>query len=300
MILYFNQGGKLTVVKEKVFNLERDIQKIFEENLIEIMAYEVVKSEFSVKDRRIDTLAFDNQNNAFIIIEYKRDKNNSVFDQGMTYLSLMLENKADFIVAYNESLNRSLKLKEIEWDQTRVVFVSTSFTDIQIRATNFKDIAIELWEITQYDNNIIAINPIKKTPSAESIKPIARRSNVLKNVSKEIKVYTEQDHLIKASESTVELYEKFKTAILNLQSGIEIEPKKVYIAFKKTKNILYIVVQNKSLKILILAGNGELNDTKKIGQDATKERWGNGSYKILVKDDSNLEYIMSLIRQVIE
>jgi hypothetical protein len=47
-------------------------------------------------------LAYDPQACAFIIIEYKRDKNISVVDQGFTYLSLMLENKADFIVEYNE------------------------------------------------------------------------------------------------------------------------------------------------------------------------------------------------------
>jgi hypothetical protein len=51
-------------------------------------------------------LAYDAQACAFIIIEYKRDKNISVVDQGFTYLSLMLENKADFIVEYNESLKR--------------------------------------------------------------------------------------------------------------------------------------------------------------------------------------------------
>jgi RecB family endonuclease NucS len=58
----------------------------------------LVRSEFAIKSRRIDTLAFDETSKAFIIIEYKRDKNISVIDQGFTYLGLMLENKADFIV----------------------------------------------------------------------------------------------------------------------------------------------------------------------------------------------------------
>ena len=34
----------------------------------------MVKSEFSIKGKRIDTLAYDSQSNAFTIIEYKRDK----------------------------------------------------------------------------------------------------------------------------------------------------------------------------------------------------------------------------------
>ncbi len=89
--------------------LEKDIQNLFENNLSALTGFELVRSEFSIKNKRIDTLAYDPKAKAFIIIEYKRDKNTSVVDQGFTYLSLMLENKSDFIVEYNERLNKSLK-----------------------------------------------------------------------------------------------------------------------------------------------------------------------------------------------
>ena len=103
MILYAHQSGKLREVKETPLKLEKDIQKIFENNLVDIMGIEFVKRKFTIKNKRIDTLAFDTQAWAFIIIEYKRDKNMSVIDQGFSYLSLMLENKAEFIIEYNES-----------------------------------------------------------------------------------------------------------------------------------------------------------------------------------------------------
>ncbi len=89
MTLYTHQAGELKAIKEKPFKLEKDIQQVFEKNLGTIMGLELVKSEFSIKNRRIDTLAYDPEAHAFIIIEYKRDKNYSVVDQGFTYLSLM-------------------------------------------------------------------------------------------------------------------------------------------------------------------------------------------------------------------
>lgn len=101
MALYNLTNGKLQEVKEKPFRLEKDIQTLFETNLMDIMGLMMVKSEFVIKNKRIDTLAFDAQNKAFVIIEYKRDKNFSVIDQGFAYLSLMLENKSDFILEYN-------------------------------------------------------------------------------------------------------------------------------------------------------------------------------------------------------
>lgn len=301
MILYSNQVGKLTEIKENPFRLEKDIQKVFEANIFSIMGLELVKSEFTIKNKRIDTLAFDKQNGAFIIIEYKRDKNISVVDQGFTYLSLMLENKADFIVEYNESLKQNLKREDVDWSQTRVAFVSTNFTDNQIQATNFKDIAIELWEIKQFDNDTVIISPIKKSNAAESIKPLTQNKEALKKVTEEIKVYTEEDHIDKASETTSELYEKFKNAILNLADGIEVIPKKHYIAFKKGSNITDISILKKSLKIFINAKTGQLDDPKKIAQDVSSiGHWGNGDYQVQIENDNDMEYIMSLIKQAIK
>ena len=301
MALYINQTGKLKEVKEKPFKLEKDIQKVFEANLYSIMGLELVKSEFTIKNKRIDTLAYDAQACAFIIIEYKRDKNISVVDQGFTYLSLMLENKADFIVEYNESLKRNLKREDVDWSQTRVAFVSPSFTENQIQATNFKDIAIELWEVKQFENDTLAINPIKKSVAAESIKPITQQTQSLKNITAEIKVYTEQDHIEKASDLTAELYEKFKAAILNLTDGIEVKPQKFYIAFKKGKNVTDIAILKKSLKIFINVKAGLLDDPKKLAQDVSNiGHWGNGDYQIQVEDDKDLEYIMSLVKQAIQ
>ncbi len=85
----------------------------------------------------------------------------------------------------------------MDWSQTRVVFVSTRFTENQRLATNFKDIAIELWELKRFENDTVSITPIKKSKSAESIKPITQQNKELKTVQDEIKVYNEERSLVK-------------------------------------------------------------------------------------------------------
>lgn len=302
MALYTNQTGKLKEVKEKPFKLEKDIQKVFEENLSAIMGLVLVKSEFTIKNKRIDTLAYDPQACAFIIIEYKRDKNNSVVDQGFTYLSLMLENKADFIVEYNESLRQNMKREDVDWSQTRVAFVSTNFTENQVQATNFKDIAIELWEVKQFENDTIIINPIKKSNAAESIKPLTQNKEALKKVTEEIKVYTEEEHIQKTTELIAELYQKFRQGVIQLADDIEIKPKKMEIGFRKDSKVFTdICILKNSLKIWINLKKGKLDDPKKLAEDVSeKGHWGNGDYQIQVETDKDLEYIMSLIKQAIK
>lgn len=98
-------------------------------NLFEL---DLVKSEFELHGFRIDTLAFDEESRAFVIIEYKKDRNFSVVDQSMAYLNLMLNNKADFILEYNESSNSShnLKREQVDWSQSRIISFHRSLQNI--------------------------------------------------------------------------------------------------------------------------------------------------------------------------
>lgn len=297
-----NADNNLTIIKEKPFKLEHDIQCIFEQNLEPIMGLQLVKSECSVKNKRFDTLAFDPQNKAFVIIEYKRERNISVFDQGVTYLNLMLQYRELFIVEYNESLHRNLKRTDVDWSQTRVIFVSSDFTENQIEATNFKDFPIELLQVKRYENDTIVITPIQKSKTAESIKQITgKNTEAIKIITETIKTYTEEDLLKGKPDTVIELYERFKTAIFNLTDGIEIKPQKFYIAFKKENhNLTDIEIQSSGLKLTINVKYDHLDDSKKLTRNISKiGHLGNGDYEIKVTDDENLEYIMSLIKQAI-
>lgn len=301
MFVLSQNKNQLSELKEKPFKLEKEIQLLFENNMEILTGLKYIKSEFTIKNSRIDTLAFDIESKAFVIIEYKRERNYSIIDQGVSYLNLMLEYKADFIVEYNETQKHSIKRNEVDWSQSRIIFVSPFFTEFQKQSSNFKDLAIELWEIKRYENNSLIINPIKKSKSAPSIKQIqSDRNSKISRVTNAIKVFTEEDHLDHKSEEVKELYEMYKNAILNLPANIEIEPKKLYIAFKKDKNIADIVLLKKGLKIFINKKSGELDDPKKLTRDVSKVgHWGNGDYELIVEDTHNLEYIMSLIKQAL-
>lgn len=300
MQIYNIQNNRLIELEEKTFKLERDIQNLFENNLQTVMGLKLICSERTIKNRRIDTLAFDEQANAFVIIEYKRDRNSSVFDQGITYLQLMLQNKADFVLELSNLQKRFITKEDIDWTQSRVAFVSPSFSDIQIQATDFKDFAVELWEVKRFDKDTLSINQIKKSRTAESIKPLAQQDKELKKITDEIVVYDENYHFDNSSEEMVELYEKFRNAILNLSDGIEIKPQKFYIAFKKDTNIVDIALLKKTLKIWINAKLGDLEDAKNLARNVSDVgHRGNGDYEITVDSDADLEYIMSLVKQVL-
>lgn len=302
MQLYHQQKGTLLGLKEKPFKLEKDIQKLFESNIEQITSFKFVRTEFSLKNVRFDTLAFDEESKSFVIIEYKRDRNYSVVDQGVSYLNLMLEYKADFIIEYNESCNKKLKRDDVDWSQSKVIFVAPSFTSFQKQSSNFKDLPIELWEIKQFENDIIVINPIKKSSSAPSIKQVQSSPNntEISNVVKEIVVYDEDRFLQNKSDDIIELYNIYKEAILNLAPNIEALPLKWVMMFKTDRKFAYIEIQKKNLKLWVNLKRGQLDDSKGLARDVSSVgHAGNGDYELTITDTENLEYIMSLVKQAL-
>jgi|LakMenEpi03Aug12_release.lakeMendotaPanAssembly.Ray.scaffolds.fasta_scaffold13359_10 predicted transport protein len=291
---------KLKPVSNIKFDLEKEIQVLFEKNLEELFNLQFVKSEFSIKNFRIDTLGYDNENKSFVIIEYKKDRNFSVIDQGYTYMSLMLNNKSDFILEYNENCGGILKRDDIDWTQSKVIFVSPHFTEYQKHSINFKDVPFELWEVKKYENSMIGLVQ-HKTTSDESISSISDdKSNVVNQVSREVKVYTEEYHFkknIRRDEKVVDLYNELKDRILNL-GEVEIIPRKEYIGFRKKRPFCDVVFYTDHLRILVNLKKGQLDDPKNLTKDMSSQgHWGNGDYELRLSPNDELDYVMFLITQ---
>ena len=131
----------------------------------------------------------------------------------------------------------TLKRTDVEWSQSRVLFVAPEFTKYQQYAIGFKDFGIQLWEIRKYKNGIVTFNEVQSPFNKESIATITKSNPVARRVSEEIKVYTEDDHLSKVDDNMKELYMDFKSAILSLGKDIELRPKKFYIAFRRKQGL---------------------------------------------------------------
>ena len=301
MFLYnLTIGDKLEGIKEIPFKKEIELHKLCESNLENIFGLKFVRREFAFNNFRLDTLAFDESSKAFVIIEYKNTSSFSVIDQGYAYLSLLLNNKAEFILEYNENCNTTLKRDDVDWSQSRVIFVSPAFNNYQKESINFKDLPFELWEVKKFSNNTVYFNSIKPSKTSESIKTITKSNEQADIVNKEVKVYTEEDHFSNSSEEIIDLYNKIREFILSLNHSITIKAKKLEIGFLYNNKIMIdIHLQKRALKLWLNTKIGTIDDSRNISKDMSNTgHWGNGDYEIQIADDEELEYIFSLIKQV--
>ncbi len=301
MPIYKQNGNKLLSVKEKKIDLEKTVQNLTEINLSEVFGLSFVCSEYPLNNLRIDTLAFDDELKSFVIIEYKKDRSFSVIDQGYAYLALLLNNKADFVLEYNEKCKKNLRKDEIDWSQSKVIFVANSFTKYQQEAMGFQDLPIELWEVKQYEDNLILFNELRASEKSESIKTVAKGKNV-EVVSREIKQYSVEDHLKPQWKETRAIFETLSQRVLDIDQKFEMYAVKSYIGFKINEKVIFSVRPQTSLVRIELyrVEPKDLNDPEKrtVYQKRSFEFYNKHVSEFDIKTEDDIDYAMMLIKQV--
>lgn len=312
MILYDNKKGVLKDVDIKPFKKEIEIQRLVEENCETIFQLDFIITELTVGNYRVDSLCFDHENNSFVIIEYKKGNSYSVIDQGYTYLQLLLNNKSDFVLVLSHHLNKVLKIENINWSGSKILFVSQSYNSYQKDSVNFKNLPFELWEIKRYSNESVLLN--KHTSSSkESIDSLSNISSksLVSNVSKEVRVVDEDVHIGKCDEDLKILWDDLKSRMDDLE-GVDLIVKNNYINWVYLgKNICYFIFRKSSIVLELGRGNVNpdgsksknyfnIDDPKKISKESSWT-WKSGTkgtiYKIPIKKNSDIDYLMFLIKQ---
>lgn len=300
--MFNKKNGKLVSIKETPFKKEKELQVLTEQNLKTVFGLEFVATEYQVENLFIDTLAYDEESKTFVIIEYKRDRSFSVVDQGFSYLSLMLNHKADFILAYNEANNKSIRKDDIDWSQARIIFVARSFTAHQQNAVNFKNMPFELWEAIQFESDMIQYRLIEISKSAESLEQMKHMGGETQKVAKEVRKYAEEDVMGNKGVS-FELYTMLKDQILQIDPELKPNPKLRYVSYllgDNWRNLFYINKLRDGLSIHFTRSKPtDFDDPKKKLQflDSSREFYNQNISTLLVKDESDVRYAMLIIQQ---
>jgi len=316
MKLYKTHKEKLELVEVKPFLTEKEIQNLVESNSSEFFNLEFVKTELTVGKYRLDSLCFDNENNSFVIVEYKKGNSYSVIDQGYTYLQLLLNNKSDFLLELSHHWNKVLKQSDVDWSQSRIIFISQSFNSYQKDSVNFKNLPFELYEIKRFENNAVSI--LKHISSSnESIESLAssKGGSVIKEVNKEVKVYEESFHLKKLKNNKVkEKWEVLKNK-LNEKEGLTTKITQQYVKFEiDGKGLVYCNFRSAYIHADVIRGTVKtdgskskkffnLDDPKNLAKE-NEWTWKSGDkgnqYRIQFDQDTDVDYFMFLLNQKIK
>jgi predicted transport protein len=297
MPLFKISGTIVKKITAKELDLEKNLQSLFEQNLEELLNIIFLAHEYSTSfGGRIDTLGID-KNGSPCIIEYKKNQNDNVINQGLSYLRWLLDHKADFeILCQNKKVDIDL-----DWDSPRVICIAESYSKFDLDTADILPMNIELLRYRIYDENLLHLEPENYQKIKISTSAIIKKNKAKRSKDTQLqKVYSVEDHLSGIKKEALDLFQDLREKILSLDRSIIEEAKSKYIAYKTTTNFVDVVVKQYGLKIFLNVKSGQLNDPQKLARDLTKPKtghWGNGDYEVKLESEKETDAVFSLIKQ---
>jgi hypothetical protein len=284
----FSISHEVTELSPSQVALERELQTLLEKNMMIFFGVTFLKSEYRITNGRMDSIGID-ENNCPVIFEYKRSVNENVINQGLFYLDWLLDHKADFKLLVMEELGIE-KAEQIDWSMPCVICIASDFTKFDEHAVNQMQRNIKLVKYRKYGNELIAFEFL----NAPQVQPVLEEAPVTIKKAKSDKSF--QQHLEETSGHFRTLYFSIRDYILSLGDDIAENQLKLYVAFKKVRNIVCVeVYQNYILLHLRLDPDTVKLEAGKIEDMRDKGHWGTGDLRVFIRNGEDFDRIKPLL-----
>lgn len=292
MPIFSNQNGKLTMLNAIVFDKERALQQLVEQNLLETLDMHFIASEYHTGNGRIDTLAID-RDGAPTIIEFKRNKNDSIINQSLSYLKWIKAQRPEFFerLMFNRLGSELAESIRLDWNHPRIVCVAESYSRYDMDTVEVVPLRIDLFKYRIYEGGLfsldmVSVNEQHKNRVEASQEMSADAAQTI------IQGMKEQSG---SSNTARQMFDELREKILALDENIIEKPGRRTIAYRLTKNFCEVLIKKDSLVIdlrpIDYQDPRELVSKIYEGYVVTMNR------RVMLSDPRDLDYVFCIIQQ---
>lgn len=274
--------------------VEKSLQTLIEEHLDALLGVRFLASEYvtgKTHGGRIDTLGID-ENNAPVIIEYKRALNENVINQGLFYLNWLMDHKAELTLLVLKRYGKEAA-DAIEWGAPRLLCIAGDFTRYDEHAIQQIPWSIELIRYRRYGDELLLLELVNAT----SVEMVDGGTDTGGTKSKPAdKLVT--DKLAHASSEVQDRYASLDAFLRSLGDDVQVNTLKYYFAYKRIKNFACVEVHPQARRIVAFVKvdpgavdlqQGFTRDVRGIGH------YGTGDLEIVIDGDEDLERAKPLL-----
>lgn len=282
--------GQVKEIPSKQVAIEKDLQRLLEENMFTFFGVTFLKSEYRITNGRMDSIGID-ENNCPVIFEYKRSVNENVINQGLFYLDWLLDHKADFTLLVLETLGKE-KADNIDWSMPCVICVANDFTKFDEHAVNQMQRNIKLVRYRKFGNDLIALEYLN-APQVQPITYQEPQNKISKKNNRKDKNF--QQSFAETGEKNKNLFYSIRDYILSLGDDISEEQLKFYVAFKKAKNFVCIEIFQSYILCTLKINPDTVELVPGFTEDVrNKGHHGTGDLKLVIKSNDDFEKAQQL------
>jgi len=297
MPLFQRTRATLNTVEQTNFETEKALQHLIEQNLEAVFNCRFVASEFvtgALHGGRIDTLALSEDNNP-VIIEYKKVESSELINQSLFYLAWIQDHRGDFEIAAQKTLGADV---EVDWGDIRVICIAPNFRKYDLHAVQVMGANLELWSYRLYKNDSLYLEEVfqksigtSSSTSGESGLTAGQKAALTRKTG----TYTFEEHLEGRSEPMKQMAVALQEFMLGLDPSMEESPKKFYVAYKISQNIVCMEIQQKRILLYLKLDPTSLENPPKFARDVREiGHYGTGDLELSVKNETDLDAAMKL------
>jgi len=300
--LFNLQNNEVTELKGQAAALEKDLQHLIEANMETFLGVRFLAREYTTGKThkgRIDSLGLD-ENNAPVIIEYKRHQNENVINQGLFYLDWLMDHQAEFQLLTQQQIGAEAA-EQIEWTGTRLICIASNFNRYDEHAVQQIERNIDLMRYRYFGDDLLALELIHAHDApvaSQRNKPTKAATQTSTATKARSTDKTQQERITLASPELTALYEALCAYAEQLGDEVQRKELKLYTAFKLIKNFACLIVlpQKKDPRIqLTLKLPGEDSEDGFTQDGSQKGHWGTGDLLVDVRSMDELERAQALI-----
>lgn len=303
MPLFEMSGENLVPVEQANFALEKELQTLIERNLSAVFNCRFVASEFStgaLHAGRIDSLALSEDNNP-VIIEYKKVESSELINQSLFYLHWIQDHKGDFEIAVQRALGNGV---EVDWSDVRVICIAPNYKKYDLHAVQVMGANIELWKYRLFKNSSIYLEEVfqatKVTASPSSVdggkNPVMVEAGKKAAQVRATATYEFDEHLEGKPAHIQSLMHSIREFIVGLDPAVEEVPKKFYVAYKISQNIVCMEPQSRNIKLFVKLSAADVESPPKFYRDVTEiGHYGTGDTEFTISSEQDFDLVKPYI-----
>ena len=283
----FKINGTVEELKSKSVTIEKELQRIIEKNMQDFFAVRFLASEYRIDNGRMDSIGID-ENNCPVIFEYKRSSSENVINQGLFYLNLLLEHKANFKLLVLEAYGKAVA-NDIDWSMPRVICIASDFNKYDEEAIKQINRNVSLIRYKQYDSGLLLFELL----NTNTVAPIDVET--LERSYRQGGGKTFSDQYQVAPQKFKDLYDELYDYAMSLGDDVSQSTLKLYSAFKKIKNFCTMEVYQTKLLLNFRLNPDDFTLTESLRDIRNIGHWGCGDLQLIMKDGAEINLAKELI-----
>ena len=225
-----------------------------------------------------------------------------MINQSLFYLHWIQDHKGDFEIATQRALGNDV---EVDWSDVRVICIAPNYKKYDLHAVQVMGANIELWKYRLFKNGSLYLEEVFQATRI-TISPAPEQRNRKNPVMVEAgrkaaqvratATYEFEEHFAGKPTHIQALMHSIREFIVGLDPAVEEAPKKFYVAYKISQNIVCMEPQSRNIKLFLKLRTADIKVPPRFYRDVTEiGHYGTGNAEFTICSDAEFEQVKPFI-----